>query len=123
MSLLTVKEKIAAALATKPEYLGEEITLHGATDEVIAAAVKLDSLDVDSDGDEQPEQTGVFRVIPEDVPKVLIAKKATIRGHLFHINGTGTKRKGLVPFSVIRNTDENTHTNLFDLNEEQADWS
>lgn len=96
------------------------ITLLNAEPTTVNALIRLDPIDVDPNGDEPAEITGTIWVSAADAVTVRTTPKATIEDHTFHVNGDGTAVDGLVPFTIVRDTDAGSHTNMFDLNEDQA---
>lgn len=102
---------------------GVSVVLHGDTDDTITARVELDELDVDPAGEGPGEQTGRLRVESADVAAAQAAKEVTIRGKRFHIIGEGDSFAGGMDFSIRRADSEANRSNIFDLNDEQANWT
>lgn len=98
--------------------LGEEITLHGDEDEIVTALV--DEPEEFGGEEDQAEIRTIFRIAVADKPKLTGVAEATILGQRWHILEPHPAQAGLVAVPVRRHQDENTRSQHFDLNDEQA---
>ena len=88
--------------------------------------VRLDDSVRDNDGDEPAVYTGQLRFPVSETAKLQLDSypvlTATIRGETWHIVDVGTESYGFLPIGIRRDPKANKHTNIFDLNDEQATW-
>jgi len=102
------------------EGIGKELVINDGNAETVLAIVELDSYLVTTD--RLGEQAGRVRVTTANEARLNAAKTLVYNGHTYHINGNGTPEHGLVVFEILRALAENTKTNLFDLQDRQADF-
>jgi hypothetical protein len=104
------------------DHFAESVTLHGDTDVTVTALIDLGSVIADPQSEEVPELTGFLTVKTSDSAAVQAAQYLTMRGQRFHINGNGTDEHGMTTYNVVRQLAENTRTNIFDIEDQQAVW-
>lgn len=103
------------------EDLGESIILHGDEDETITALI-TEEQDV-SGGEGQADIRSTIRIRETDGTKLGDAAEVTFRDHRWHILEPLPPQSGMISVPVQRLQNENTRTQHFDLNDEQATWS
>ena len=118
--------EVSEALQIAHDDFGEQITLHGDEDQTVNVMVRLDEAVRDSEGDEPAVCTGQLRFPVSEKTKLQLDSNpvltATIRGETWHIVDVGTESYGFMPIGIRRDAQANKHTNIFDLNDEQATW-
>jgi hypothetical protein len=126
MTLSPHQLEVFEALEIANDDFGEQITLHGESDETVNVMVRLDDAVRDNDGDEPAVYTGQLRFPVSETAKLQLDSNpvltATIRGETWHIVDVGPESYGFIPIGIRRDAQANKHTNIFDLNEQQATW-
>ena len=128
MALTDHQREVFEALEVALGEFGEEITLHTAGgDEVVTVLVSLEDTIRDNHGDEPAEFTGQLRYPAAEKSKLGLedvrVTTATIRGETWHIVDVGPENYGYMRVGIRRQAAENVHTNMHDLDDEQARWA
>ena len=117
------KNHFVPLLLSKDNGAGEEVTLHGETDQVVVAEVEFDEATLVED--ELPDLEGRIRIKASDEGYLNLdsspVKTATIDGELWHLFGPVSRRAGLTQINIRRSHTETKYSNLTDLNDEQAE--
>ena len=91
------------------------------------ALVTLNEPIRDHAGDEPAEYTGQIRYPAAEKAKLGLEETpvltATIRDETWHIVDVGTDSYGYLPIGIRRDSAQNKHTNMHDLNDQQAQWA
>ncbi len=115
---------IREAMSEVLSELREEVVVHGTADETVPALIGQ-LQDISGDDDEAEFET-VIRIAESDASKLGTRGEAvltaTIGGERWNITKVHPPRHGLIPVTVRRSLSENTHSNKFDINDEQAQW-
>jgi hypothetical protein len=130
MMVLTAHQlEVFDALEIANGEFGEDVVLHviGGDDETVKALVTLNEPIRDHAGDEPAEYTGHMRYPAAEKSKLGLEDTpvltATIRGETWHIVDVGTDSYGYLPIGIRRRAAQNKHTNMHDLDDEQAQWA
>lgn len=118
MSLNRLISEHVETVFLNTEHFAETLTLN--TGDTVVGLVELDTFLVSTD--RQGEQAGRLHVKTTDAARLNAAKTLVYEGHVFHINGEGTPQNGMVVYEILRTLQENGKSNIYDINDEQAEW-
>ena len=106
------------------ELSGEEVVLHHRTSDIsteipnaVVAISPPVSVSIDT---KRAESSGVLRLPAANLQAAREANTVTVRGQLWHILAVGKPFAGWVRCEIA--TEEQDHTNIFDLNDNQTVW-
>jgi len=117
-------DSFADALAVQ----GENITLHASGgDQVVSAMFSIDPFSIGIEDSGPVGQTATLKISTADVEHLDLYGTPTLtvtaRGKVWHIVTAETDRIAYVQCGLRMKQDELTHTNIMDLNDEQAQWA
>ncbi len=115
-----------AARQITADLRGETVTLHNRMDtddttEITDAVVSITPPAGVSIGSGKAESSGVLRLPVAHLAAAKQANTVTVRGELWHVLAVGHVIGGRFRCEIAR--EEPEHSNLFDLNDQQAVWS
>lgn len=126
-SLLT--SAISAARQVTRDLRGEAVTLLNAAGAVVAsiddAVVTMDGAAVGGIGTGPAQHSGVLRLDPTHRTNALNARTAEVRGYTWNVVDVAEPLNGAFRVEIRRDEAESAgnHTNIFDLEGNQAVWA
>lgn len=110
-------------LVSKQFGAAEDVVLQADSGNIAAIGLvaAIDRIEVD----DQPADLETTIRVPQSQVAVDVStiQSATLRGNEWHVVAAEPTEQGLVLFSLRRKHIEAGHSNIFDLNDEQAGWS
>jgi len=107
-------------------FNGESITLLTADETSIPISAIVEIQDAPEPLDGPVDLTGTFRIPAAAVTRWVtphgLVKTATIRALEWHVYEHSPDRDGWIWFNIRRQFDQSNHTNIYDMNDQQAEW-